>query len=130
MLKPGWQFIDSKRRAETHPKTWAHPANELKSRIGERYYIKVGVERKDMQGPPGERFWAQVETVVGDSFVAKVNQDLLIDHGVEDGEIITVQFKHIFGILDPNGGSIWEAMTQRPRFRTATFGTNNNQFTN
>ncbi len=106
--KNGFMLIDSAERSKHHPDTWAHPAQETLEQIQPGYIVKVGVTHAALGG---ERFWGLVKEKTGDTIAIQVDQDMLSSeqHRVADGDILIVHERNIFGIIDRQGMSIWEA---------------------
>lgn len=109
-MKPGWQLIDSVARAREAPARWVAAPEALKQRIAPGFFVKIGVHNPSIEtGARGERFWAWVLRVEGEEYEVKVTQsDLVVDHGITNGAVLKVQFKHVFGILAPDFTPMWE----------------------
>jgi hypothetical protein len=53
----------------------------------------------------GERFWCRVQKVTPNGFVVQVAQpDMLCSdwHGIEDGDILTIERRHVLDVEPPN----------------------------
>ena len=82
VIKPPYELIDSEKRAQKHPNTWAHPPAQALNLIVEGCYVQamtptgmiVKVEQVDMLRP-----------------------DL---HGVNDEDVLEIEPRHVFGIVD------------------------------
>ena len=101
-------LIDSLQRAAEHPETWAHPPQQALDKIKPGYFVKVGVTHRDL---PSERLWGIVKDNTGADITIEINQDLVCSqhHGLCDKDVLLVQQRHIFGIVDNRGASIWQA---------------------
>ena len=72
------------------------------------YFVKVGVTHAELSG---ERFWGLVKERKGVGIVLQVDQDMIHSdqHGVSDQDVLIVQERNIFGIVDGGGVSVWVA---------------------
>lgn len=66
--------------------------------------LKVGDYIKLLDN--GERFWAQIVLLCGDTLKAKVNNDLINAHAFKCDDIITVTKTDIIGLIDEKGNPI------------------------
>jgi hypothetical protein len=111
-IKAGFSLIDSEARHRAHPERWDYPRALIALGIIRRgWLLKIGIENRadpitDPEHPPlsGERFWCRVQEVTQSGFVVKVEQsDMLCSewHGIEDGDILTVERRHILDVEPP-----------------------------
>jgi hypothetical protein len=104
----GFTLIDSEARSRTRAETWAHPDSAALGQIKVGAYIKVGLTHPTLDG---ERFWACVREKTDRGFVVQVDQDMISthQHGISDRDLLLVDPKNVFGIVDDAGATVWEA---------------------
>jgi len=102
-----FELVDSEQRSKDHPETWGHPPQEVLNRVQPGYFVKVGVTHPELNG---ERFWGIVRKV-GANLEIQIDQDMVnsAQHGLNDKDVLFVQHRHIFGIMDANGVTLWVA---------------------
>lgn len=87
-------FEDAQRMERLYPDTFAAPDQTELDSVVVGSSVKVCVER--------ERFWVAVTAVEGDSVTGRVSNDLVRTavHGLRDGDSVTFEKRHIFGVHD------------------------------
>jgi hypothetical protein len=101
-LAEGFHLIDSDQRLQAYPQTWEPVPVEQLNRIAPLWLVKIGVVSDHPRS--GERFWCRVQKVGTDGIVVKVVQrDMLFSHlhQIEDGDVLTVEPRHILDLLQP-----------------------------
>lgn len=87
-------FTDAQAMSRLHPQTFDVPAPEILAAIRPGTFVKVCAEP--------ERFWVEVVAVEGDGIMGRVSNDLVhtARHGLRDGDSVTFEKRHIFGVHD------------------------------
>jgi hypothetical protein len=119
-LARGCSLIDSEARRRAYPDTWDYPTEQQLNRIAPGCAVKICVNVEDERCweqvqaeakkagiesalPRGERFWTRVLQITAAGFKVKVEQcDMLLSgvHGVRDGDILTIERRHVLDIDD------------------------------
>lgn len=107
-MKNEYALFDSERKAKAHPDAWDHPPQEALDQIRPGYLVNVGVIHAKL---PGERFWGVVQDVAGAAITIQIDQKLVCgnDHGLSYQDQISVEPRHIFGIVNAQGKTVWPA---------------------
>ena len=102
----GYTLFDSERKAKTQPDHWEHPPREVLDKIAPGYMVNVGVTHPESAG---ERFWGVVRAVDGTGITIEIDQKLVCskEHGLNYKDDILVEPRHIFGIIDAAGATVW-----------------------
>jgi len=92
-------YIDVQAMEISHPEIYQSPSESELSLIDEDYLVKVCTVTDGIL----ERFWAVVTAVDGDSVTANVNVDVIggCAHGLRAGDEISVEKRHVCGVLSP-----------------------------
>src|SRR5262252_5503693 len=96
-----YQLIDAEEQHRAHPDTFELPEAEWFEVIDAEWFIKIGVSN-GVRG--GERFWCRIVEVTRDGFVVRVQEPDMIWselHGIEDGDVLAVERRHIMGVRPP-----------------------------
>jgi hypothetical protein len=102
----GYELFDSERKSKAHPDAWDHPPPKALDRIQPGYMVNVGVTHEKLAG---ERFWGVVQELAGAAITIQIDQKLVCskDHGLNYQDRICVEQRHVFGILDAQGKTVW-----------------------
>jgi hypothetical protein len=105
-MKNGYTLFDSERKARTHPDAWDHPPQEALNRIQPGFLVNVGVTHAKLAG---ERFWGVVQEIAGNVITIQIDQKLVCgkDHGLSYQDLISIEPRHIFGIVNAQGKTVW-----------------------
>ena len=59
----------------------------------------------------GERFWGIVRGVDGNTMTIEIDQKLVCskEHGLNYKDDVCVEPRHVFGIIDAGGATVWPA---------------------
>lgn len=88
-------FVDAQQKARDYPQTFNAPSSSELQCIAPGCHVKVC--ETDC-----ERFWIQVTAVTRDGITGVVDNDLICTpfHGLNYGDVVTVQPRHVYDILD------------------------------
>jgi hypothetical protein len=102
----GYTLFDSERKSKTHPEHWEHPPAEALDRIQPGFVVNVGVTHPESAG---ERFWGVVQGMDDAGITIQIDQKLVCskEHGLNYKDDVCVERRHIFGIIDAQGGTVW-----------------------
>jgi hypothetical protein len=97
-LSPTSKFIDGDERARANPDTWGMPSREERLSVVPGQFVKVGVET---EGANGERFWVVVDEAQGETFRARIRNNLVFEdqHGLCFGEVVHFNVENVLDIM-------------------------------
>jgi len=93
--EPEIEFVDAQAMARKHPNTFPIPTDVELRRIVPNQFVKVCANN--------ERFWVKVINRFDDWITGEVDHVATKEHGLKDGDVITVETRHIYEIQDQLG---------------------------
>jgi len=95
-----YQLIDAEAQHRAHPDTFELPEAEWFEVIEPGWLIKIGVCHP---AQPGESIWCRIRHVTESGFRVVVNQQLFCSdlHGIDYGDALTVERRHILAVEPP-----------------------------
>lgn len=85
------EFIDAQAMARERPKTFDTPTQQTIKNLLPGDFVKVCAA--------GERFWVKLQTIDGSTLRGSVSNDLVLCHGLNHGDNVTLEARHIYAVM-------------------------------